>query len=88
MNAHPLAERLAVCSWSLQPDTPEHLVALVTSTGVPRVQLDLDPLRDAPAAWARTPSLLADAGIDIVSSPFRRAADITAARELVEGVEA
>lgn len=87
MNAHPLAERLAVCSWSLQPDTPEHLVALVTSTGVPRVQLDLDPLRDAPAAWALTQSLLADV-VDIVSSPFRRAADITAARELVEGVEA
>lgn len=87
MNAHPLAERLAVCSWSLQPDTPEHLVALVTSTSIPRVQLDLDPLRDAPAAWALTQSLLADV-VDIVSSPFRRAADITAARELVEGVEA
>ncbi len=71
MNAHPLSARLAVCSWSLQPDNPEQLVALVEATGVHRVQLDLDPLRDAPETWGATQARLADAGIGIVSGMFR-----------------
>ena len=71
VNEHPLAARLAVCSWSLQPSTPQELIALVKATGVDRVQLDLDPLRDSAAIWGDTPALLADAGIEVVGGMFR-----------------
>jgi sugar phosphate isomerase/epimerase len=71
VNAQPLSSRLAVCSWSLQPTSPQELVALVKSTGVERVQLDLDPLRESPATWGDTQALLAAAGIEVVSGMFR-----------------
>lgn len=72
MNAHPLASRLAVCSWSLQPSSPQALLAAIKATGVHRVQLALDPLRESPELWGRT----------------QRVADIAAAREMVEGIDA
>jgi sugar phosphate isomerase/epimerase len=59
--------RIAVCSWSLQPQTPADLVAGLKATGVQRVQLALDPLRDDPAAWGNTPALLAAEGITVIS---------------------
>ncbi|MCC7376286.1 MAG: sugar phosphate isomerase/epimerase [Verrucomicrobiales bacterium] len=65
-----LTPRLAVCSWSLQPKTPAELVQHITSTGVKRVQLALDPLRDEPQVWGDTPKRLADAGISIASGMF------------------
>lgn len=71
MNAHPLSARLAVCSWSLQPTSPQELIAAVKATGVHRVQLDLDPLRESPATWGDTQALLTEAGIDVVSGMFR-----------------
>ena len=43
--------RLAVCSWSLQPETPEALIAQLREIGLSRVQLALDPLRDNPDIW-------------------------------------
>lgn len=71
MNATSLSARLAVCSWSLQPTSPQELIAAVKATGLNRVQLDLDPLRDLPAVWGDTQALLADAGITVVSGMFR-----------------
>jgi L-ribulose-5-phosphate 3-epimerase len=71
VNAQTLSARLAVCSWSLQPATPQELIAAVKATGLSRVQLDLDPLRESPAVWGATPDLLADAGIQVVSGMFR-----------------
>ncbi len=65
-----LTTRLAVCSWSLQPTSPAELVERLTNTGVKRVQLALDPLRDEPQVWGDTPKRLADAGIDIASGMF------------------
>lgn len=70
MNAHSLTQRLAVCSWSLQPSSPQDLIARLQQTGVARVQLALDPLRDEPAAWGNTPALLQAAGMEIVSGMF------------------
>jgi len=55
----------------LQPATPQELVAAVKATGLDRVQLDLDPLRESPDAWSSTPALLQDAGIEVVSGMFR-----------------
>jgi sugar phosphate isomerase/epimerase len=70
MNVSPLSQRLAVCSWSLQPTSPQDLISKLQATGVSRVQLALDPLRDEPAVWAQTPALLQQAGISIVSGMF------------------
>ncbi|MBX3746081.1 MAG: sugar phosphate isomerase/epimerase [Verrucomicrobiae bacterium] len=65
-----LASRLAVCSWSLQPDTPATLVQRLLDTGVKRVQIALDPLRADPGVWSETPQRLRDAGCSLVSGMF------------------
>jgi L-ribulose-5-phosphate 3-epimerase len=70
MNVSSLSQRLAVCSWSLQPNSPQDLMAKLQQTGVRRVQLALDPLRDDPSVWGKTPELLQQAGIGIVSGMF------------------
>jgi L-ribulose-5-phosphate 3-epimerase len=70
MNNNSLTERLAVCSWSLQPATPQDLVANLQATGIRRVQLALDPLREAPGVWGQTAALLRQEGITIVSGMF------------------
>lgn len=63
--------RLAVCSWSLQPTSPAVLVNQLNDIGLKRVQIDLDPLRESPAAWGNLPVVFADAGITAVSGMFR-----------------
>jgi len=65
-----LTSRLAVCSWSLQPANPRDLVARLQATGIPRVQLALDPLRESPGVWDETAALFRDNGITIVSGMF------------------
>jgi L-ribulose-5-phosphate 3-epimerase len=58
--------RIAVCSWSLRPRSPEHLCDLLESTGIRRMQLALDPVR---TEWSpdRTARALAARGITTVS---------------------
>ncbi|MEC8988982.1 MAG: sugar phosphate isomerase/epimerase family protein [Verrucomicrobiota bacterium] len=68
--AHDIESRLAVCSWSLQPETPESLVTHLLEIGIPRVQLALDPLRENPTIWSKTAELFAAQGIEIVSGMF------------------
>ena len=63
MNVSPLSARLAVCSWSLQPTSPQDFISL-KATGVRRVQLALDPIARVPALWGRTPALFDEAGIE------------------------
>jgi sugar phosphate isomerase/epimerase len=65
-----LAERLAVCSWSLHPENPIDLIKKLAATGIPRVQLALDPLRNSPGAWGQTAELLRQSGIEIASGMF------------------
>lgn len=60
-------DRLAVCSWSLQPRSPAELVDKLTQIGVPRVQLALDPIRDDSATWRSVGPALRDGGFSIVS---------------------
>jgi L-ribulose-5-phosphate 3-epimerase len=62
--------RLAVCSWSLRPDSPDTLARQLLELEIPRVQLALDPLRDAPAVWGRTAEIFTARGIRIVSGMF------------------
>jgi sugar phosphate isomerase/epimerase len=71
MSASELTDRLAVCSWSLLPTDPMDLVAKVQATGIHRVQLELDPIRDNPDTWANAPALLRQNGIEIASAMFR-----------------
>jgi sugar phosphate isomerase/epimerase len=65
-----LADRLAVCSWSLQPANPQDLIKRLQATGIRRVQLALDPLSDSPKVWGKTASLFRENGITIVSGMF------------------
>ena len=63
-------KRLAVCSWSLQPESPADLLAKLSAIGIDRVQLALDPLREKPAIWGSTTAQFASAGVKIVSGMF------------------
>ncbi len=63
-------ERLAVCSWSLQPADPRDLLAKLRATGLARLQLALDPLRERSDLWAETALLCRAQGVDIVSGMF------------------
>lgn len=68
MNA--LAEKVAVCSWSLQPGDLSDLMRKLEFTGISRVQLALDPLRENPPAWTNLKSELERARIMLVSGMF------------------
>lgn len=70
MTTNPFAARLAVCSWSLQPDSPQQLVDQLKTLGLPRVQLALDPLRTDPDRWGQCGALCAQHGIQIISGMF------------------
>jgi sugar phosphate isomerase/epimerase len=63
--------RLAVCSWSLQPASPEDLAQKLLATGIKRVQLELDPLRDEPKVWRNTAKIFREHGIVVVSGMVR-----------------
>jgi sugar phosphate isomerase/epimerase len=70
MTDTPIENRLAVCSWSLQAATPQELAQRLQTTGISRVQLALDPLREHPAVWGDSQAVLKQAGITIVSGMF------------------
>ncbi len=70
MRKESLINRLGVCSWSLQPATPQDLVDKLLATGLRRVQLALDPLRKAPDVWGQTAALFQQNGISIMSGMF------------------
>ncbi|MHC5210294.1 MAG: sugar phosphate isomerase/epimerase family protein [Planctomycetota bacterium] len=59
--------RLGVCSWSLQPATPAHLVESVRETSLTGVQLALDPLRIGHWSEQETRDALETAGIAVLS---------------------
>lgn len=62
-----MARVLGVCSWSLQPDSPEVLRDRIVQTGCSAVQLHLDPIREGAWEQAETQRLLDEAGIQIRS---------------------
>jgi len=68
--ASSLPERLAVCSWSLLPESAEHLVRLLEAVGLFRVQLALAPLHEQSVAWRLTRETFAVHGIEVVSGMF------------------
>ena len=70
MSSVSFLDHLAVCSWSLQPDGPQQLARQLHDTGIHRVQLALDPLRENPAVWDSTADLFRQQQITIVSGMF------------------
>ncbi len=69
--APSLQGRLAVCSWSLQPTSAADLLTKLQQTGLRRLQIALDPIReDARGAWAKFGDLCSGAGVTLVSGMF------------------
>jgi sugar phosphate isomerase/epimerase len=64
-----LAERLAVCSWSLRPKDPADLIGQLRQLGMDKIQLALGPLAHD-AAWAGAGAKLSAAGVKVVSGMF------------------
>jgi L-ribulose-5-phosphate 3-epimerase len=62
--------KLAVCSWSLQPESPEALLAKVKEIGIPRLQIAIDPFRENPAVWNKFHDLARSQGVTCVSGMF------------------
>jgi len=63
-----LGDRLAVCSWSLQPASADDLFQKLAATGIPRVSIALDPIRqNAGGAWSDFPARCAQQGVTCVS---------------------
>ena len=69
------ADRIGLCSWSLQPNDPESLLEATSETGCKRVQLALNPLIEDPETWGSAPDLLAKHDIEIVSGMFGTAGE-------------
>lgn len=65
-----IQDRLAVCSWSLQPTHPQLLLQYLTEIGIPRVQIALDPLREQPAVWGGFLEQANAQGVALVSGMF------------------
>lgn len=60
--------RLGVCSWSLEPASAEDLLDKLAGTGLDRLQIALDPLRENPGGkWAGFAELSARRGVTSVS---------------------
>lgn len=70
-----LGERLAVCSWSLQPGGAQQLLEQLKAAGTARVQIALDPIRTHPDGWGNFSELCAKHRITIVSGMFGTAGE-------------
>jgi len=69
--ATSLSTRLAVCSWSLQPDSAEDLFNKLAQTGLAKVQIALDPIREnSKGAWSDFGPQCARRGVTCVSGMF------------------
>lgn len=63
-----LGDRLGVCSWSLQPTSADDLFQKLAATGIPRVSIALDPVReDAGGGWSGFKERCAQQGVTCVS---------------------
>jgi hypothetical protein len=67
LNQANLNERLAFCSWSLQPTSVDDVIDGARQIGLTRVQLALEPLVGPSEGWADAIARLRNAGISIVS---------------------
>jgi sugar phosphate isomerase/epimerase len=68
--ASSIVQRLAVCSWSIQPTDPNNLVAQLQAIGISRVQIALDSIRDRPGVWGKIVEVFRRNNITLVSGMF------------------
>lgn len=59
--------RIGVCSWSLQPQGPAHLIELLQRLDIVNVQLALNPVIDSSVIWRGAIDLLRSADCRVVS---------------------
>ncbi len=64
------SDRLGVCSWSLQPASANDLLEKLAPTGIKRLQIGLDPIRENPAQWADLQKLATAQGVECISGMF------------------
>ena len=69
MSELSIADRLGVCSWSLQPSGVDDLIEKLMAVGIMKVQLALIELATVPE-WSTAGRILTDAGVKIVSGMF------------------
>lgn len=63
-----MMDQLGVCSWSLQPVSADDLFQKLAATGMPRVSIALDPIREnADGAWSGFKERAAKQGVRCVS---------------------
>lgn len=68
MSETRLASHLAVCSWSLQPTSTDDFFEKLAATGLPRVSIALDPVREgADGAWSNFRERATQQGVTCVS---------------------
>lgn len=67
--------RIAVCSWSLQPDGPAHLIELLDRLDIEGVQLALNPLVESESLWRAAIDLIRHSGRKIVSGMMAMAGE-------------
>ncbi len=65
-----IISKLAVCSWSLQPTNPESLFEQLDAIGINRLQIALDPIRNAGSVWGKIAEQCAARGVTLVSGMF------------------
>jgi sugar phosphate isomerase/epimerase len=71
MQRDAVLNRLAVCSWSLRADSAADLFAKLDGTGLRRVQIALDPIREnANGGWTGFGERCVGAGVQCVSGMF------------------
>jgi sugar phosphate isomerase/epimerase len=63
-----IADRLGVCSWSMQPTSADDFFTTLAATGLTRTQIALDPIREnAKGAWTDFAAQCAKRGVTCVS---------------------
>lgn len=75
---------MAVCSWSLQPQSPDELLAKVREIGIPRLQIALDPIRENSAVWGDFESKAKAQGVSCVSGMFGTVGEDYATMETIK----
>ncbi|MCX8108040.1 MAG: sugar phosphate isomerase/epimerase [Verrucomicrobiae bacterium] len=69
--ATAISDRLAVCSWSLQPESADDLFTKLAQTGISKVQIALDPIREnTGGAWTDFAKRCAERNVTCVSGMF------------------
>jgi len=70
-----ISDRLAVCTWSLQPKDPDDLFRQLELIGIRRIQCALNPLRRDPVTWRSFVPDCRKAGIALVSGMLETAGE-------------